>query len=170
MQQTPPLENGRRFLARKYVNHQSLFNCYKRSAAWQEQKYLYNKTTVGLVERGYRMTRRTIKTSNWKYHYHFCKVICWKDMIKQVYRISQMLWAYQRWIFHHFSSKEDILMRLWKAVWADNRNGQKWLDEMHGLTAKEKLRGLIRRNLMDEKIIKESVACHDLKWRSVYVS
>ena len=33
---------------------------------------------------------------------------------------------------------------------------KKWLDEMHGLTAKEKLRGLIRRNLMDEKIIKES--------------
>lgn len=60
-------------------------------------------------------------------------------------------------IFHHFSSKEDIFNAVMERQFEQiTETVKKWLDEMHGLTAKEKLRGLIRRNLMDEKIIKES--------------
>ncbi|WP_095175735.1 MULTISPECIES: TetR/AcrR family transcriptional regulator [Blautia] len=60
-------------------------------------------------------------------------------------------------IFHHFSSKEDIFNAVMERQFEQiTETVKKWLDEMHGLTAKEKLRGLIKRNLMDEKIIKES--------------
>lgn len=60
-------------------------------------------------------------------------------------------------IFHHFGSKEDIFNAVMERQFEQiTETVKKWLDEMHGLTAKEKLRGLIRRNLMDEKIIKES--------------
>lgn len=60
-------------------------------------------------------------------------------------------------IFHHFSSKEDIFNAVMERQFEQiTETVKKWLNEMHGLTAKEKLRGLIRRNLMDEKIIKES--------------
>lgn len=60
-------------------------------------------------------------------------------------------------IFHHFSSKEDIFNAVMERQFEQvTETVKKWLDDMHGLTAKEKLRGLIRRNLMDEKIIKES--------------
>lgn len=60
-------------------------------------------------------------------------------------------------IFHHFKSKEDIF----NAVMERQFNQiietiNQWFEEMDGLTAKEKLRGLIKRNLMDDKIIKES--------------
>lgn len=60
-------------------------------------------------------------------------------------------------IFHHFSSKEDIFNAVMERQFEQiTETVKKWLNEMHGLTAKEKLRGLIKRNLMDEKIIKES--------------
>ena len=60
-------------------------------------------------------------------------------------------------IFHHFSSKEDIFNAVMERQFEQiTETVKKWLDDMHGLTAKEKLRGLIKRNLMDEKIIKES--------------
>ncbi|HBG5259111.1 TPA: TetR/AcrR family transcriptional regulator [Clostridioides difficile] len=59
-------------------------------------------------------------------------------------------------IFHHFSSKEDIFnvvmeRRFEQIIETVNQ----WLGEMHGLTAKEKLRSLVRRHLTDE-VIKES--------------
>ncbi|MDD4850517.1 MAG: TetR/AcrR family transcriptional regulator [Gemmiger sp.] len=60
-------------------------------------------------------------------------------------------------IFHHFSSKEDIfnaaMERQFEQI-IETVNG--WLNEMQGLTAKEKLRGLIKRNLMDERTMKEA--------------
>lgn len=60
-------------------------------------------------------------------------------------------------IFHHFSSKEDIFNAVMERQFEQiTETVKKWLNDMHGLTAKEKLRGLIKRNLMDEKIIKES--------------
>lgn len=60
-------------------------------------------------------------------------------------------------IFHHFNSKEDIFNTVMERQFEQIiETINQWMDEMHGLTAKEKLRGLIRRNLMDEKIIKES--------------
>ncbi|WP_195984186.1 TetR/AcrR family transcriptional regulator [Clostridium sp. D33t1_170424_F3] len=60
-------------------------------------------------------------------------------------------------IFHHFKSKEDIFHAVMEKQFEQIiETVNQWLDEMHGLTAKEKLRGLINRNLMDEKIIKES--------------
>lgn len=60
-------------------------------------------------------------------------------------------------IFHHFSSKEDIFNAVMERQFEQIiETVSQWLDEMHGLTAKEKLRGLINRNLTDEKIVKES--------------
>lgn len=60
-------------------------------------------------------------------------------------------------VFHHFNSKEDIFNAVMERQFEQIiETVNQWLDEMHGLTAKEKLRGLIKRNLMDEKIIKES--------------
>lgn len=60
-------------------------------------------------------------------------------------------------IFHHFSSKEDIFNAVMERQFEQILETiNQWFDEMKGLTAKEKLRGLIRRNLMDDKIIKES--------------
>lgn len=60
-------------------------------------------------------------------------------------------------IFHHFNSKEDIFNAVMERQFEQViETVNQWLDEMHGLTAKEKLRGLIKRNLTDEKIIKES--------------
>lgn len=60
-------------------------------------------------------------------------------------------------IFHHFNSKEDIFHAVMERQFEQIiETVHQWLDEMHGLTAKEKLRGLIKRNLTDEKIIKES--------------
>ena len=59
-------------------------------------------------------------------------------------------------ITHHFNTKEDIFKAVMETQFEqiiDTVN--KLLDEMHGLTAKEKLRSLVRRNLTDEKI-KES--------------
>lgn len=60
-------------------------------------------------------------------------------------------------VFHHFNSKEDIFNAVMEKQFEQIiETVKQWLDEMHGLTAKEKLRGLIRRNVMDEKIIRES--------------
>lgn len=60
-------------------------------------------------------------------------------------------------IFHHFSSKEDIFNAVMERQFEQILETiNQWFDEMNGLTAKEKLRGLIKRNLMDDKIIKES--------------
>lgn len=60
-------------------------------------------------------------------------------------------------IFHHFNSKEDIFNAVMERQFEQIiETVNQWLDEMQGLTAKEKLRGLIKRNLTDEKIIKES--------------
>ena len=60
-------------------------------------------------------------------------------------------------IFHHFNSKEDIFNAVMERQFEQIIEAiSQWLDEMHGLTGKEKLRGLIKRNLMDERIIKES--------------
>lgn len=60
-------------------------------------------------------------------------------------------------IFHHFNSKEDIFNAVMERQFEQIIEiMNQWFDEMHGLTAKEKLRGLIKRNLMDDKIIKES--------------
>lgn len=112
-----------------------------------------------LVERGYRMTRKNNP----------------KQAIENIITISAKLFAEKGYdktsmqdiadavgmskggIFHHFSSKEDIFNAVMERQFEQiTETVKKWLDEMHGLTAKEKLRGLIRRNLMDEKIIKES--------------
>ncbi len=56
-------------------------------------------------------------------------------------------------IFHHFNSKEDILNAVMKkqseyTVQILN----KWIDEMEGLTAKEKLIGILERNMNDRQI------------------
>lgn len=60
-------------------------------------------------------------------------------------------------IFHHFNSKEDIFNAVMERQFEQIiETMNQWFDEMHGLTAKEKLKGLIKRNLMDDKIIKES--------------
>lgn len=60
-------------------------------------------------------------------------------------------------IFHHFNSKEDIFNAVMERQFEQIiETVNQWLDEMHKLTAKEKLRGLIKRNLTDEKTIKES--------------
>lgn len=112
-----------------------------------------------LVERGYRMTRKNNP----------------KQAIENIITISAKLFAEKGYdktsmqdiadavgmskggIFHHFSSKEDIFNAVMERQFEQiTETVKKWLDEMHGLTAKEKLRGLIKRNLMDEKIIKES--------------
>ncbi|WP_390404844.1 TetR/AcrR family transcriptional regulator [Blautia hominis] len=112
-----------------------------------------------LVERGYRMTRKNNP----------------KQAIENIITISAKLFAEKGYdktsmqdiadavgmskggIFHHFSSKEDIFNAVMERQFEQiTETVKKWLDDMHGLTAKEKLRGLIRRNLMDEKIIKES--------------
>lgn len=112
-----------------------------------------------LVERGYRMTRKNNP----------------KQAIENIITISAKLFAEKGYdktsmqdiadavgmskggIFHHFSSKEDIFNAVMERQFEQiTETVKKWLNEMHGLTAKEKLRGLIKRNLMDEKIIKES--------------
>ncbi|MFQ7609373.1 TetR/AcrR family transcriptional regulator [uncultured Blautia sp.] len=112
-----------------------------------------------LVEGGYRMTRKNNP----------------KQAIENIITISAKLFAEKGYdktsmqdiadavgmskggIFHHFSSKEDIFNAVMERQFEQiTETVKKWLDDMHGLTAKEKLRGLIRRNLMDEKIIKES--------------
>lgn len=60
-------------------------------------------------------------------------------------------------IFHHFNSKETIFNAVMERQFEQIiETVNQWLDEMHGLTAKEKLTGLINRNLMDDKIIQES--------------
>lgn len=60
-------------------------------------------------------------------------------------------------IFHHFKSKEDIFNAVMERQFEQiTETINQWFEEMDGLTAKEKLRGLIKRNLMDDKIIKES--------------
>ena len=60
-------------------------------------------------------------------------------------------------VFHHFNSKEDIFNAVMERQFEQViETVNQWLDEMHGLIAKEKLRGLIKRNLTDEKIIKEA--------------
>lgn len=60
-------------------------------------------------------------------------------------------------IFHHFKSKEDIFNAVMERQFDQIiETINQWFEEMNGLTAKEKLRGLIKRNLMDDKIIKES--------------
>lgn len=60
-------------------------------------------------------------------------------------------------IFHHFKSKEDIFNAVMERQFDQIiETINQWFEEMDGLTAKEKLRGLIKRNLMDDKIIKES--------------
>lgn len=60
-------------------------------------------------------------------------------------------------IFYHFDSKEEIFNAVMEKQFEQIiETINQWFDEMHGLTAKEKLRGLIKRNLMDEKIIKEA--------------
>lgn len=60
-------------------------------------------------------------------------------------------------IFYHFDSKEEIFNAVMERQFEQIiETINQWFDEMHGLTAKEKLRGLIKRNLMDEKIIKEA--------------
>lgn len=60
-------------------------------------------------------------------------------------------------IFHHFNSKEAIFNAVMERQFEQViETVHQRLDEMDGLTAKEKLRGLIKRNLTDEKIIKES--------------
>lgn len=60
-------------------------------------------------------------------------------------------------IFHHFKSKEDIFNAVMERQFEQIiETINQWFVEMQGLTAKEKLRGLIKRNLTDEKIIKES--------------
>lgn len=60
-------------------------------------------------------------------------------------------------IFHHFNSKEAIFNAVMERQFEQViETVHQWLDEMDGLTAKEKLRGLFKRNLTDEKIIKES--------------
>lgn len=60
-------------------------------------------------------------------------------------------------IFHHFKSKEDIFNAVMERQFEQiTETINQWFEEMEELTAKEKLRGLIKRNLMDDKIIKES--------------
>ena len=60
-------------------------------------------------------------------------------------------------VFHHFNSKEDIFKAVMERQFEQIiETVNQWLNEMHGLTGKEKLKGLIRRNLMDETIMKES--------------
>ena len=56
-------------------------------------------------------------------------------------------------IFHHFTSKEDILKTVaHRQAEHDNQMRCQWLDEMQGLTAKEKLVGLLERNIRSEHI------------------
>lgn len=112
-----------------------------------------------LVERGYRMTRK----NNPKQAIENIITISAKLFAEKGYDktsmqdISDAVGMSKGGIFHHFSSKEDIFNAVMERQFEQiTETVKKWLDEMHGLTAKEKLRGLIRRNLMDEKIIKES--------------
>lgn len=59
-------------------------------------------------------------------------------------------------ITHHFNSKEDIFKAVMERQFEQiTETVKQLLDEMHGLTAKDKLRSLVRRNLTDE-MIKES--------------
>lgn len=56
-------------------------------------------------------------------------------------------------IFHHFNSKEDIFNAvLQKQSEYAEQLVNNWIDEMEGLTAKEKLIGLLERNLKDQDI------------------
>ncbi len=60
-------------------------------------------------------------------------------------------------IFHHFHSKEDIFHAVMERQFEQIiETVDQWLAEMHGLTAQEKLRCLLKRNLTDEKVIKDS--------------
>ena len=60
-------------------------------------------------------------------------------------------------IFHHFNSKEDIFNAVMERQFEKIiETVNQWLIEMHGLTAKDKLKCLIKRNLTDEKIMKET--------------
>lgn len=59
-------------------------------------------------------------------------------------------------ITHHFNSKEDIFKAVMEMQFEQiTESIKQMLDEMHGLTAKDKLKSLVRRNLTDE-MIKES--------------
>lgn len=56
-------------------------------------------------------------------------------------------------IFHHFKSKEDILAAVTaKQSEYTEQAMYKWLDEMNGLTAKEKMIGFLERNMRDQQI------------------
>lgn len=60
-------------------------------------------------------------------------------------------------VFYHFSSKEDIFNAVMEKQFERViKTVNLWLDQMNGLTAKEKLRGILKRNLTDEKVMKES--------------
>lgn len=62
-------------------------------------------------------------------------------------------------IFHHFNSKEAIFNAVMERQFEQViETVNQWLIEMKGQTAKEKLRGLIQRNLTDEQVIKESAS------------
>lgn len=56
-------------------------------------------------------------------------------------------------IFHHFNSKEDIFNAVMnkQSEYAEQILN-KWVDEMEGLTAKEKLMGILERNMNDQQI------------------
>jgi len=56
-------------------------------------------------------------------------------------------------IFHHFISKEDIFnaVRRKQSEYAEQILS-KWIDEMEGLTAKEKLMGILEKNINDQRI------------------
>ena len=56
-------------------------------------------------------------------------------------------------IFHHFNSKEDIFnaVRRKQSEYAE-QTLSKWIDEMEGLTAKEKLMGILEKNINDQRI------------------
>ncbi len=56
-------------------------------------------------------------------------------------------------IFHHFKSKEDIFNAVinMQSEYAD-QVVNKWIAEMDGLTAKEKLMGILERNMKDQQL------------------
>lgn len=56
-------------------------------------------------------------------------------------------------IFHHFKSKEDIFNAVMnrQAEYLEQVLNQ-WIDEMEGLTAKEKLMGILEKNMNDQQI------------------
>lgn len=60
-------------------------------------------------------------------------------------------------IFYHFSSKEDIFNAVMEKQFERViETVNLWLAQMKGLTAKEKLRGVLKCNFTDEKVIKEA--------------